>query len=281
MDLIWIYSICSCVDILFIHLFWFYGHKEALNMKSLDIFKAITYLNCTVIKIILATTRLSSIFPPLNKFTYYSHLRNSGPQNEALSYKTQHTWERQWHSLTFPSTHPSSFPTPLTIGSGQWAATQAAMHQLQAEARKSQRATLLWSHPALATTQRTIFPNGVAARGELGQLGLPLTYEEHTVRVRSNRCWVKLRGDEFDLLLQQSLAYPDLTNGHPPPWTSPSHHGPGCKELLVQWPEHTKLLLGTLPLLILLLNPRMPFPTLFCPPPHPAIRFILQKLVQI
>lgn len=122
MELIWIYSICSCVDILFIHLFWFYGHKEALNMKSLDIFKATTYLNCTVIKIILATTRHSSIFSPLNNFTYYSHLRNSGPQNEALSYKTQHMWERQWHSLTFPSTHPSSFPTPLTTGSGQWAA---------------------------------------------------------------------------------------------------------------------------------------------------------------
>ena len=89
--------------------------------------------------------------------------------------------------------------------------------------------------------------------------------------MRSHHCWVKLLGDESDLLLQQSLAYPVFRNGHLPPWTSPSHHSPGCKQLLVQWPEHTKLLLGTLPLHMLLLNPRMPFPTLFCPPPHPAI----------
>lgn len=113
--------------------------------------------------------------------------------------------------------------------------------------------------------------------GTLCQLGLLVAYEEHTVQVRSNRCWVKLLGDEFDLLLQPSLAYPDFTNGHLPPWTSPSHHAPGCKQLLVQWPEHTKLLLGTLPLLMLLLNPRMPFPTLLILP----LWFILQKLVQI
>ena len=113
--------------------------------------------------------------------------------------------------------------------------------------------------------------------GTLCQLGLLVAYEEHTVQVRSNRCWVKLLGDESDLLLQPSLAYPDFTNGHLPAWTSPSHHAPGCKQLLVQWPEHTKLLLGTLPLLMLLLNPRMPFPALLILP----LWFILQKLVQI
>ena len=53
--------------------------------------------------------------------------------------------------------------------------------------------------------------------GTLCQLGLLVAYEEHTVQVRSNRCWVKLLGDEFDLLLQPSLAYPDFTNGHLPP----------------------------------------------------------------
>ena len=105
-------------------------------------------------------------------------------------------------------------------------------------------------------------------RGTLCQLGLPLTYEEHTVRVRSNRCWVKLRGDEFNLLLQQSWAYPDLTNGHPPPWTGPSHHGPGCKHLLVQWPEHTKLLLGTLPFSSCYLIPE-------CHSPHSSVLLLI------
>ena len=180
-------------------------------------------------------------------------------------------WERQWHSLTFPSTHPSSFPTPLAIGSGQWAATQEGMHRPQAEAQTNQWAPLLCSHPALVTTHRPIFPNGVAARGE-SSVNLAFHWPtKNTEQVRSHHCWVKLLGDESDLLLQQSLAYPVFRNGHLPPWTSPSHHAPGCKQLLVQWPEHTRLLLGTLPLHMLLLNPRTQFPTLFCPPPHPAI----------
>lgn len=92
--------------------------------------------------------------------------------------------------------------------------------------------------------------------------------------VRSNLCWVKWPRWWSWFITAAKLRKPSrlilLHELSSAPWPTPPHHTLCSKQLLVQWPEHTKLFHhGTLLLHMLFLSLRILFHTLSCPPPIP------------
>lgn len=140
--------------------------------------------------------------------------------------------------------HTLSFPTPLTTGSGQWAATQAAKHQLQAEARESLGASL----PGISSSTGDHTGDNVskwrAARGTL------ITRPSSGLR-RNTQCKWEVTVTSVALSLGMNLicycSELSLPWLHEWPSTSLNKPFPSCsrlQQLLVQWLQHTKLLLA-------------------------------------
>lgn len=168
-----------------------------------------------------------------------------------------------------PSPHPL-FPSPLTISSDQWPmGCRQKQHCIHSRGAREILSHYLFLHWWL---QWPHFPDGKAESWEkLCQLGYQLTCEGHTLCVRSNLCWVKLPRWWSWFITAAKLRKPSwlilLHELSSAPWPTPPHHTLCSKQLLVQWPEHTKLFHhGILLLHMLFLSLRILFHTLSCPP---------------